>query len=228
MNLLLLPRYDLVTLIIAMSLSVATSRSRSGTNGRSPVRSGGRLRVEGGCARRTALVQLEDQPGRQAPRMGVAIVENGGRASAGGVAWLVRVQRAIAPEQVQIAWNQLQPLRPQQPVADGCADQLATQCILQQRLLEHVQQNAPADAAQIGKHDQIAPIDSLLRDLDRQQHGHEAGIVMKAVGFAAARISLDAAQYFQDLAAIGVPPGARPINIAKRLSEFGSSAQGTQ
>src|SRR5690606_41305953 len=69
MNLLLLPRYDLVTLIIAMSLSVATSRSISGTNGRSPVRSGGRLRVEGGCARRTALVQLEDQPGRQAPRM---------------------------------------------------------------------------------------------------------------------------------------------------------------
>src|SRR5690606_14859215 len=92
MNLLLLPRYDLVTLIIAMSLSVATSRSIIGTNGRSPVRSGGRLRVEGGCARRTALVQLEDQPGRQAPRMGVAIVENGGRASAGGVAWLVRVQ----------------------------------------------------------------------------------------------------------------------------------------
>jgi hypothetical protein len=88
------------------------------------------LRTDCACPPCSALVVPEDHAGHQAAGVGIAVMEDGGSAHLRRITRFVGMQRSITPEQVEIAWYQLQALWPEQSEAYRAGNQFATQLVL--------------------------------------------------------------------------------------------------
>ena len=99
--------------------------------------------------------------------MWIAKVKDGRCAAMIRVTGLVGMKRAVAPEQIKVAGNELKLLWTQKVVPDGCANQFPTQRVLQQRFFENIDQHVGAYAATIGEQQQITPVDAILRNFYR-------------------------------------------------------------
>ncbi|KPY35901.1 Unknown protein sequence [Pseudomonas syringae pv. primulae] len=166
------------------------------------------------------LGMVENQAGHPAATVWVTEMEDRRGTFKTRAAGLIGVQSAITPEQVDIAGLQFQYLGLEPFVPDRNPHGPAREAVLQQRLLDDVERDVLADVAQIGKQHQVAAFLSLGRDVDRNQRGHQTGVVVKAIGLTQPLFALNAAQHRKDLIADALPLRAMLIKLAQQVFEF--------
>ena len=102
------------------------------------------------------------------------------RPSALREARLVAVERLVAPEEIEVAGLHPQCLGLEQALRQRRARNLPREPVLQQDLLDEVDDDVRADAAQLRIDDEIAALFAgARRNGDRHEGGHDIGIVVK-------------------------------------------------
>ena len=99
--------------------------------------------------------------------MRIAEVKQRRGAQHGGIAYVIRMQAAVAREQIQVAGHQLQADRFQPAAPHRKGDQLLTDSVMQHGLFNDVAQRVESDMPRIGKDDQVAAVFAFSRNVQR-------------------------------------------------------------